>query len=158
LFGRSSVAGQPMLAAGPLDAPSVQSTLATSGSGGSIQSIRVVPGGTATVGPIAGKAQPGQSAVTGSRDLDRAPGNDDSARPSSGPSMLPPPLGGRQPAASDRTRPRPGGRAAVWYSQRQHKRDSSNPWAVRRGIPPVIEPPPEPPDHDPGPGVIGIDA
>jgi len=35
--------------------------------------------------------------------------------------------------------------------------DPDNPWAVAVGVPPVIEPSPEPQRHDPGPGVIGID-
>ena len=35
--------------------------------------------------------------------------------------------------------------------------DPDNPWAVAVGVPPVIEPAPEPERHDPGPGVIGID-
>ncbi len=35
--------------------------------------------------------------------------------------------------------------------------DPDNPWAVAVGVPPVIEPAPEPEHHDPGPGVIGID-
>lgn len=30
-------------------------------------------------------------------------------------------------------------------------------WEVRKGVPPVLLPPPEPTRHDPGPGVIGID-
>jgi hypothetical protein len=36
------------------------------------------------------------------------------------------------------------------------ERDPYDPWAVDEGVPPVIEPGPEP-RHDPGPGVIGID-
>jgi hypothetical protein len=35
--------------------------------------------------------------------------------------------------------------------------DPDDPWAVATGVPPVIEPSPEPRHHDPGPGVIGID-
>ena len=35
--------------------------------------------------------------------------------------------------------------------------DPDNPWAVKRGVAPVIEPKEEPDFRDPGPGVIGID-
>ena len=45
---------------------------------------------------------------------------------------------------------RPGGR-------RRRRNDPTDPWAVPRGGPSVLEPDPEPVDHDPGPGVIGID-
>jgi hypothetical protein len=38
----------------------------------------------------------------------------------------------------------------------RRERDPNDPWAVDEGVPPVIEPGPEP-RHDPGPGVIGID-
>jgi len=42
---------------------------------------------------------------------------------------------------------RGSGRSAPSYTE----------WEVPEGGPPVILPPPEPKDHDPGPGVIGID-
>jgi hypothetical protein len=45
---------------------------------------------------------------------------------------------------------RPGDR------QRRRVALSDTEWPVRRGVPPVLEPGPEP-RHDPGPGVIGID-
>jgi hypothetical protein len=35
--------------------------------------------------------------------------------------------------------------------------DPDDPWAVERGVAPVLEPGREPSSHDPGPGVIGID-
>jgi len=38
----------------------------------------------------------------------------------------------------------------------RRERDPDDPWGVDEGVPPVIEPGPEP-RHDPGPGVIGID-
>jgi hypothetical protein len=45
----------------------------------------------------------------------------------------------------------------VGWSRRLHAEvDPDDPWAVARGVPPVLAPGPEP-THDPGPGVIGID-
>jgi hypothetical protein len=64
------------------------------------------------------------------------------------------PAGGR---TTQTARPaiRPGGRPALWASQRRRKEsDPHDPWRVERGGPAVIEAP-EPPVHDPGPGVIG---
>jgi hypothetical protein len=40
--------------------------------------------------------------------------------------------------------------------RRGRRSESYVEWEVRKGVPPVIEPGPEP-NHDPGPGVIGID-
>jgi len=35
--------------------------------------------------------------------------------------------------------------------------DPDDPWRVEEGVPGVVEPPPEPTRHEPGPGVIGLD-
>jgi hypothetical protein len=51
---------------------------------------------------------------------------------------------------SGRTGVVPGGR-------RRRRSDPTDPWAVSQGVPAILEPEPEPLDHDPGPGVIGID-
>lgn len=73
-------------------------------------------------------------------------------------SMIAPGGAARPSAAASRPGVRPGGRAALWASQRQRKKaDPTDPWAVRQGGPAVVEPPTDPVDHDPGPGVIGID-
>jgi hypothetical protein len=71
-----------------------------------------------------------------------------------GQTMLPP--GGQLRPAVSRSTMRPAGRAALWASQRERKRRGDDPWSVRIGVPPVIEPG-DPPEHDPGPGVIGLD-
>jgi hypothetical protein len=64
------------------------------------------------------------------------------------------PASGR-PSSTSRPALRPGGRPALWASQRRRKEsDPQDPWRVERGGPAVIEAP-EPPVHDPGPGVIG---
>lgn len=41
--------------------------------------------------------------------------------------------------------------------RRRTRRHHDDAWGAREGLPPVIEPGPEPTFHDPGPGVIGID-
>ncbi|MFI5908691.1 hypothetical protein [Dactylosporangium sp. NPDC051541] len=83
------------------------------------------------------------------------------------------PAGRRRPSArsappSDSVELRSGAGAAGGYRDRSYeayieRRRSSRSasetnavWAVREGVPPVIEPPPEA-HHDPGPGVLGID-
>ncbi len=43
-----------------------------------------------------------------------------------------------------------------WSKRMEHEWDPDDPWAVAEGVPPVIYPFPEP-NHDPGPGVIGLD-
>ncbi|WP_433057782.1 hypothetical protein [Dactylosporangium sp. CS-033363] len=40
---------------------------------------------------------------------------------------------------------------------RRNESDGNEVWAVREGVPPIIEAPAEPLRHDPGPGVLGID-
>jgi hypothetical protein len=40
---------------------------------------------------------------------------------------------------------------------RRRRRDDDDGWAVTAGVPGVLLPDPEPDEHDPGPGVIGID-
>lgn len=40
---------------------------------------------------------------------------------------------------------------------RRRRRDEDSGWAVASGVPGVLMPDPEPDEHDPGPGVIGID-
>jgi hypothetical protein len=43
-------------------------------------------------------------------------------------------------------------------NQRRRRAGASDEvWPVREGVPPVIEASTEEPNHDPGPGVIGID-
>jgi hypothetical protein len=73
--------------------------------------------------------------------------------------MVPPGVGGGRPPSITGQRPiRPGGRAALWSSQRKRQDHGRNdPWSVPKGVPAVLEPSPEPVDHDPGPGVIGLD-
>jgi hypothetical protein len=41
--------------------------------------------------------------------------------------------------------------------RRRRRSDPADPWAVPQGGPSVLEPDPEPAEHDPGPGVIGLD-
>jgi hypothetical protein len=77
-----------------------------------------------------------------------------SGRANFGPMM--PGAMGRPSGPGSRSTVRPGGRPALWSSQRRRKEsDPTDPWSVARGVPAVIEPP-EIPDHDPGPGVIGL--
>jgi hypothetical protein len=50
----------------------------------------------------------------------------------------------------------PAGRPTDRRTRRTMPPDTE--WPVRKGVPPVLEPPPEREIvHDPGPGVIGID-
>jgi hypothetical protein len=81
------------------------------------------------------------------------------ARPASGPvtsipSMVPPPMS--RPSNMPGGALAPSGRAASAYGRRR-QRDSDDPWAIKEAVPAVIEPQPAPSEHDPGPGVIGID-
>jgi hypothetical protein len=157
-LGTNPAQGQPVLAGTPVDARSAASTLGPSTAGGSPYRIGVVPGGAGKAPPNATQLRPGESPVIARGNVDSALGVDDSAHASAGLPMVPPAMVGRPASTSGRSAPRPGGRAALWYSQRQQKRDHRDPWSVPQGVPPVIEAPPEPQDHDPGPGVIGIDA
>jgi hypothetical protein len=50
-----------------------------------------------------------------------------------------------------------GGGTAGVRRERRRTLPSDTEWEVREGVPPVLLPPPEPTEHDPGPGVIGID-
>jgi hypothetical protein len=77
-------------------------------------------------------------------------------RPIAGGSFVGPPLGGRANSPAGRAGMRPGGRPAVWVGQRRKASSPSDPWAVVRGRPAVIEAS-EASEHTPGPGVIGID-
>jgi hypothetical protein len=85
----------------------------------------------------------------------------DEVGPSRSPSAAGPLVGspGGVAPRSESGRPsvRPAGRAALWASQRNRgPGNDRGPWSVRSGVPAVIEPD-EPAEHDPGPGVIGID-
>jgi hypothetical protein len=85
------------------------------------------------------------------------PETNEAPRTAAGTPMMSPGMAGRPQGAGSRSGVRPAGRAALWQSQRQSKRDRHDPWSVRQGVPQIIEAPPEPEDHDPGPGVIGLD-
>jgi hypothetical protein len=67
-----------------------------------------------------------------------------------------PPMGGRAHGGTSGvlSAGRPGRGAG--RGRRQHT-DPDDPWAVAEGGPAVLEPVPDPADHDPGPGVIGLD-
>jgi hypothetical protein len=85
----------------------------------------------------------------------RAAGASNAGRTATGtvaaPPMIPP-HGGVRPGAGRSTS---GGHASGARRKRDH--DPSDPWAVPEGGPAVLEPPIEPIEHDPGPGVIGLD-
>jgi hypothetical protein len=68
--------------------------------------------------------------------------------------MIPPP-GARATGAGPTVEP--GGRTAYPGGHRRRDGDPEDPWAVKDGGAPVLEPPPEVRGHDPGPGVIGLD-
>jgi hypothetical protein len=71
-----------------------------------------------------------------------------------GTGMMPGGMAGRGAGAGGRTRP--GGRPGLWSSKRRKKSDPNDPWSVAHGVPAILEPA-EPTEHDPGPGVIGLD-
>jgi hypothetical protein len=100
-----------------------------SGQGRTIGGTPGTPGGVGRTGGVIGQrgASPAGGAGAGGRG-----------------GMAPGTVGGRRSGSDQR---KPGER--VW--------DRDNPWAVARGVNPVIEPPAEPDFDDPGPGVIGID-
>jgi hypothetical protein len=54
-------------------------------------------------------------------------------------------------------RPQGRGGLAGAPASRRRRRDDEDGWTVAAGVPGVLTPDPEPDQHDPGPGVIGID-
>jgi hypothetical protein len=123
--------------------------------------LQPVPTGGATSGllpvngVIGGSAEaPGQASKAGSAQT--ASAGVDSGRQPGAPIMSPPMGGGRGSQSQERSSVRRGGRPALWSSQRRRKAsDPTDEWTVASGVPSVIEAP-EPPEHDPGPGVIGF--
>jgi hypothetical protein len=108
--------------------------------------------------PMIGRTQavPDPSAETSSQNGMASEGQPEGGQGTAPGSLLSPGVAGRPSTQGNRSAARPGGRAALWASQRKRKPDRSDPWSVRHGVPAVIEPS-EPPEHDPGPGVIGLD-
>jgi hypothetical protein len=98
-------------------------------------------------GPGAGSPRPGATPES-------EPSETGAGRWSIGPMM--PAAVSRPSQPSSRSTVR-GGRAALWSSQRRRKEsDATDKWSVAKGVAAVIEPP-DIPDQDPGPGVIGLD-
>jgi hypothetical protein len=118
---------------------SPKSVAGSSGSGG-------YPSSAATTIPGSG----GTAAPGGPRAATSAPAAKAGVNPLMTPPMTGVPRGARAGGAVQ-----PGGHAPG-YRDRKRKRDPRDPWAVPEGGPAVIEPQPDV-DHDPGPGVIGID-
>ncbi len=107
--------------------------------------------------PASGNIGPGVPNSTSSAGTAGAEANEGSsvARAADNGQLLPASSAMRRGNTPNRQSVRPGGRAALWASQRRRNaNDSTDPWSVRKGIPAVIEPV-DPPEHDPGPGVIG---
>jgi hypothetical protein len=69
-----------------------------------------------------------------------------------GAAMIPPPIAGRPTGSA-----RPQSSSISSGGRRRRRSDPDDPWAPARGVPPVLEPSPEPEYFDPGPNVIGID-
>jgi hypothetical protein len=156
VFGARPSQGLTALAGLPVTGPLVQPEASWLPPSGTTRGVSGFPGGTVSTPPAVGAVsrQSSQVETVGASTA----GTEETAQASAGMTMMPPAMAGRPSPTAGRTVPRPAGRAALWYSQRRQKRDSKDPWSVRKGVPPVIEAPPEPTDHDPGPGVIGIDA
>jgi hypothetical protein len=140
--GRSADVGEP-LAIDPSIFPSGRSGAAS----GNAQAMAAPPPGMRVSGQHESIGSPRDAGVS------EAGGNPNGRSGLNGPVAAVPPARPGQPAASSAIRP--AGRAALWASQRK-RRTADDPWAVRQGVPPVIEPA-EPTEADPGPGVIGID-
>jgi hypothetical protein len=99
---------------------------------------------------------PGNSATAEALDTNVGADRTVNSRSATPSAMMTPPAG-RGGQTVTRSAVRPGGRAALWASQRRKKRaDPADPWSVPEGVPPVIESV-DPVEHDPGPGVIGLD-
>ena len=96
-----------------------------------------------------GTAPGGPGAVSGPAAAGLVPGTGAAARPASGSGVVPlvPPL---MPS-------RPGSGATSTASGRRRRPGLPSVFDTPDGPPGVIQPSPEPADHDPGPGVIGID-
>lgn len=109
-----------------------------------------IRGGSAAVGP---------GGVIGRGPVD--PGNAPQSRSSSGvssqpgaPSVMPPMVA---PPMGRMTSGHSGVSSAAIGRRGARTNDPRDQWFVQEGLPPVIEPRAEPTEHDPGPGVIGID-
>jgi hypothetical protein len=109
------------------------------------------PGAAAVSEPIAGSGQAARPAAAseGAAGEESALGRGVGAN-----GIMAGGVGGRP--VSGRSATRSGGRPGLWTARRRKESDRKDPWAVAHGVPAVLEPD-EPTDHDPGPGVIGLD-
>jgi hypothetical protein len=121
------------------------------------------------VSPVSGVSGPGlpeQHRIGGSARSGRGPGTgewDDAARPGAAGQ----PATGRGGGAAANANEAghgvfgPGGIGGSGTGGASRRRRSQGvpyaEWVVPKGVPPVLQAPPEPAEHDPGPGVIGID-
>jgi hypothetical protein len=140
-------------APGPVDAPIGAGPQVGPGPSGSLW-VDTPAGRALRAGAVIGMPPPpttGSPDGAGTRTGGRQPGRPSAAAVSGEPvgsgergggGMLGAPYGGGMRPRQDRR----GGRRSEPYVE----------WKVREGLPPVLEPGPEP-THDPGPGVIGID-
>jgi hypothetical protein len=163
--GEPVLDGTPAMPGGTLVSPST-----AGGRGGSSvgvlpdSAVGVVPGSAVGVplvlpprgivgGPTKapGHAQPGNPHAGGAR----APSAASQAMP-----MMAPPIAARPGQAHGQATGRAGfgpGGSVIGGGQRGRQFDDPHGlWAIRHGVPPVLEPDPEPQHHDPGPGVIGL--
>jgi hypothetical protein len=95
------------------------------------------------IGPVPPEpGSPGASAVSGRSGLIQGPSEGETQRGNPVGGLLGGPMG-----------------AGVHGDRRSSRRREPpyTEWEVPKGVPPVLMPPPEPTEHDPGPGVIGID-
>jgi hypothetical protein len=156
----------PILSGGPHPGPSAigpPGTPAVNGgppSGGSTSFITtpygtvLAPGGTIGVRASAPVAQTSGRAPGATAETKTGAGVPGRAGSQGAMPMAPmvPPRGGR-PSRSSLP---PVGRLGRGGRNRQSHADPDDPWAVAEGGPAILEPPPEPTEHDPGPGVIGL--
>lgn len=104
-------------------------------------------------GGMIGVRQPSDSPSSGQRSTTQphVTGTNTASRSGVMPPMVPPPVGARSGAGQSPI----GGRGGGVRRGKHH--DPTDPWAVPEGGPAVLQPPTEPIEHDPGPGVIGLD-
>jgi hypothetical protein len=143
----------PTPAANPKDAPSITHTATSFSNQGIVGAASALPPSNTTIGGRVGAtlSNPPSQGATGSARPVTTSGKTVATQGT----LVPPPMIGR-PTSSVPASVAPGGRPGSAYGRRRPK-DPNDPWAVKDGVPPLLEPPTHPTEYDPGPGVIGLD-
>jgi hypothetical protein len=111
-------------------------------------------------GQLPGVAIIGRTAAGGMMPPQAATNSAPATQPRAGQSLgspIPPVMGAPMAQPAQRGGSVAPGGHTPGYRDRNRRRDPDDPWGTREGNPAVIEPPPEPGEHSPGLGVLGLD-